>query len=150
MSGTYANLNYHIVFSTKDRNPFITAEIQPRLYEYIGGIIRKKRGVLFDIGGMKDHVHLLLRWRPKGDISDLLRDMKSRSSEWVHETFHNHQFFGWQEGYAAFSVSQSNCKAVSEYIVTQATHHQKMSFKKEYVGFLKVHEIEYDERFIWD
>jgi putative transposase len=87
MPGTYSQILLHIVFSTKHREPWITAEIAERLYPYIGGIVRAERGVLYDIGGIEDHVHMYLRWRPDGSVSDLMRTVKARSSKWVHETY---------------------------------------------------------------
>ena len=102
MPGTYSQLLLHIVFSTKGRAPWITPEVAERLYPYIGGIIRAERGVLYDIGGVEDHVHLYLRWRPDGSVSDLLRTVKARSSKWVHDTFPSLGAFAWQEGYSVF------------------------------------------------
>ena len=87
MPGTYSQLLLHIVFSTKGRTPWITAEVAERLYPYIGGIIRAEKGVLYDIGGVEDHIHLYLRWRPDGSVSDLMRTVKSRSSKWIHDEF---------------------------------------------------------------
>jgi putative transposase len=87
MPGTYSQILLHIVFSTKHREPWIMAEVAERLYPYMGGIVRAEKGVLYDIGGVEDHVHLYLRWRPDNSVSDLMRTVKSRSSKWVHETF---------------------------------------------------------------
>lgn len=90
MPGTYSQILLHVVHSTKQRRPYITADIQARLYEYVGGIIRAEKGTLYAIGGMPDHVYMLLRWRTDGAISDLMRAVKARSSRWVHETFPIH------------------------------------------------------------
>ena len=98
MSGTYSQLLLHFVFSTKTRKPWITPDIAERLYPYIGGIIRSEKGTLYDIGGVEDHVHLYLRWRTDGAISDLMRTVKSQSSKWIHETFPSLNNFAWQEG----------------------------------------------------
>ena len=105
MPGTYSKLLYHIVFSTKGRARLITPDIMPRLHEYLGGIVRSEMGVAYAIGGIGDHVHMLIRWRTDDALSNLMRDLKCNSSRWVHETFQNSQSFAWQEGYAAFSVS---------------------------------------------
>jgi len=150
MGGTFTNLHYHIVFSTKQRVELIKERLQPRLYEYMGGIIRKEGGVLCRIGGMPDHVHLLARLRPDVALSAFLRDLKSSSSGWVHRTFRDLYMFDWQDGYAAFSVSQSQIKKVDHYIAGQREHHLKRDFKKELIGLLKAHQIPYDERYIWD
>ena len=101
MAGTFTCLNYHIVFSTKDRKPLIDKAIQPRLYEYLGGIVRDEGGVLYQIGGMPDHVHLLTRLRPIRPLSEFLRDLKSHSTGWVKATLGTHRMFQWQEGYGA-------------------------------------------------
>jgi len=150
MPGTYTQLLYHIVFSTKHRAPWIKPEISTRLYPYIGGIIRAERGTLYDIGGVEDHVHLYLRWRADGSLSDLMRTVKARSSKWVHDTFPDLTDFAWQEGYSAFSVSKSQEEAVKHYIATQREHHAHESFQTELLRFLKAHGIEFDEKYIFD
>ncbi len=150
MPGTYSQLLYHTVFSTKTREPWIQPDIAPRLFAYIGGIIRAERGVLYDIGGVADHIHLYLRWRPDGAVSDLLRTVKSRSSKWVHEEFPALRAFEWQEGYSAFTVSKSQEAAVKKYIAGQEEHHKKEDFKSELLRILRAHEIEFDERYVFD
>ncbi|MBM3997880.1 MAG: IS200/IS605 family transposase, partial [Planctomycetes bacterium] len=137
MPGAYSQLLLHIVFSTKHRTPWITAEVAERLYPYIGGIIRAEKGVLYDIGGVEDHVHLYLRWRPDGSVSDLMRTVKARSSKWVHDTFVNLAAFAWQEGYGVFTVSKSQEDAVKKYIAGQAEHHRKEDFKSEFLRILR-------------
>lgn len=97
MPGTYSQLLLHVVFSTKGRTPWITPMVSERLYPYIGGINRSERGVLYDIGGVEDHVHLYLRWRPDGSVSDLMRTVKARSSKWIHEEFPDLGACAWQE-----------------------------------------------------
>ena len=112
MPGTYSQILLHIVFATKHRHPWLTAELTERLYPYIGGIIRAEKGVLFDIGGVEDHVHLYLRWRTDDSIANLMRTVKSRSSKWIHETFDELHAFAWQKGYSVFTVSKSQESAV--------------------------------------
>jgi putative transposase len=150
MPGTYSQLLYHTVFSTKAREPWITPDFAPRLYSYIGGIIRAERGILYDIGGVSDHIHLYLRWRPDGSVSDLMRTVKSRSSKWVHDEFPAMHAFEWQEGYSAFTVSKSQEGAVKRYIAAQEEHHKKEDFKSELLRILRAHEIEFDERYVFD
>src|SRR5262249_24465577 len=135
---------------TKHREATITPEIRDRLYDYIGGIIRGERGVLYAIGGMPEHVHLLVRRRPDVSDSILLRNLKSHSSLWVHQTFPAMEGFAWQEGYGAFSVSRSMKETVERYIANQEEHHRRRSFKEEFVEMLKAHDIEFDERYIWE
>jgi REP element-mobilizing transposase RayT len=150
MPGTYSQLLLHIVFSTKGRAPWITPEVAERLYSYIGGIIRAEKGVLYDIGGVEDHVHLYLRWRTDGSVSDLMRTVKARSSKWIHETFSALRDFAWQEGYSVFTVSKSQEPAVKRYIARQAQHHKKDNFKVELLKLLRAHGIEFDEKYVFD
>lgn len=150
MPGTYSQLLLHIVFSTKSRAPWLTAEVTDRLYPYIGGIVRVEKGMLYDIGGIEDHVHLYLRWRPDGSVSDLMRTVKSRTSKWLHDTFPALSTFAWQEGYSVFSVSKSQERAVKRYIAAQHEHHKKEDFKTELLRMLQLHEIEFDEQYVFD
>ncbi len=150
MPGTYSKLLYHLVFSTKGRANLIADTVRPRLHEYLGGIVRDEKGLAYQIGGTSNHVHLLVRWRTDVSVSTLLRDLKSHSSLWVHQTFPTMQGFAWQEGYGAFTVSQSQSEAVTKYITNQEQHHRTKTFEEEFISFLKAHEIEYDERYLWD
>ncbi len=150
MPGTYSQILLHIVFSTKARFPWITADIAERLYPYIGGIVRAEKGALYDIGGVEDHVHLYPRWRPDVAVSDLMRTVKARSSRWLHETFPALRDFAWQEGYSVFSVSKSQEVVVKRYIAGQAAHHRKEDFKSELLRLLRAHEMEIDERYVFE
>lgn len=150
MPGTYSQILLHVVFSTNGRTPSITAEVAERLYPYIGGIVRSEKGVLYDIGGFADHVHMYLRWRPDATISDLMRTVKSRSSKWVHDTFPALGAFAWQEGYSVFSVSKSQEGIVKNYIAGQREHHAKEDFKSELLRLLRAHGVEFEERFVFD
>jgi len=150
MSGTYSQILLHVVFSTKRREPWITSDVAERLYPYVGGIIRTEKGMLYDIGSIEDHVHLYLRWRPDGSVSDLMRTVKARSSKWVHDTFPTLGEFAWQEGYSVFSVSKSQEGAVRAYIAGQREHHRKEDFKSELLRMLRLHEVEFDERYVFD
>lgn len=122
--GTFTKLISHIVFSTKFRAPLITAEIQPRLYDYIGGVIRGSGGTLIEIGGIEDHVHVLALLPANRSVSEIVRDLKANSSRWANELELVRGRFEWQKGYSAFSVSESQVKAVKRYIQNQATHHR--------------------------
>lgn len=150
MAGTYSQIFLHAVFSTKHRTPWIDSSVSERLYPYIGGIIREEKGTLYEIGGVEDHVHLYLRWRTDRAISDLMRTVKARSSKWVHDEFPQLRAFAWQEGYAVFSVSKSQETAVKQYIANQAEHHRKTDFNSELLQLLRAHEIEFDERYVFD
>jgi REP element-mobilizing transposase RayT len=150
MPGSYSQILLHIDFSTKRREPWITHDVAERLYAYIGGIIRNEGGSLYAIGGVEDHVHLYLRWKPDGRVSDLMRVTKSRSTKWLHDTFPNLSMFAWQEGYAAFSVRKSHEEAVKQYIATQEAHHRKEDFRSELLRLLRAHAVEFDERYVFD
>jgi len=150
MPGTYSQILVHAVFSTKERTPWISAAIAKRLYPYLGGVIRAQKGVLYEIGGIADHVHLYFRWRPDMSISDLMRMLKSGSSKWLHDEFPSLGAFAWQEGYAAFSVSKSQEAAVKRYILGQQERHRKEDFKSELLRLLRAHEIDFDEAYVLD
>lgn len=137
------------MFSTKHREPLITPDLAPRLHGYLGGAVRGEGGLAIEIGGMTDHVHLLVKWRPDEAVSTLMRNMKGGSSRWVHETFPEHRAFAWQEGYGAFSVSESQVETVRAYIRNQAHHHRTRSFKEEFVVLLEAHGVAYDAGLIW-
>lgn len=150
MPGTYSQILLHIVFSTKRRQPWISPVVAERLYPYLGGIIRAEQGTLYTVGGVEDHVHLYLRWRPNAPISDLMRTVKARSSKWIHETFPLLTTFAWQEGYSVFSVSPSQEEVVKKYIDRQAEHHRKETFQTELLQLLRSHGIEFEEKYVFD
>ncbi|MFT3744337.1 MAG: IS200/IS605 family transposase [Pyrinomonadaceae bacterium] len=148
MAQSYTNLIYHIVFSTKDRKPLITADVKPRLYEYIGGTIRGLGGVMLAIGGVEDHGHVLAKLRPDKSVSDVLRDLKANSSGWMHDLFPDLKDFAWQRGYGAFTVSASQVEKVRQYISNQEEHHRKQDFREEFIGLLIKNGVEFDERYL--
>ena len=150
MPQSYVCLPTHIIFSTKHRLPMIQTEWEPRLYEYIGGILRKDGCVLLAAGGMADHLHLLISLGKERAIADLVRDIKANSSRWIHETFADQHAFAWQGGYGAFAVSHSNLDKVRLHIANQKEHHRKMTFQEELIAFLKRHGIGYDEQYVWN
>lgn len=149
MPQSYVNLLYHIVFSTTDREPLITAAHQSRLYEYIGGIVRNQGGIALAINGMADQVHLFAKLRQDKALSDMIRDFKAHSSGWLHKVFPELKDFTWQNGYGAFTISASQAGSVKRYIEQQQLRHQKRTFKDEFIGFLRANEIEFDERYLW-
>jgi hypothetical protein len=116
----------------------------------LGGIIRAEKGVLYDIGGVEDHVHLYLRWRPDESVSDLMRTVKARSSKWIHDAFPDLGAFAWQEGYSVFAVSKSQEEAVKKYIAAQHEHHKNEDFKSELLKLLRAHGVEFDEKYVFD
>ncbi|HJQ31610.1 MAG TPA: IS200/IS605 family transposase [Pyrinomonadaceae bacterium] len=149
MSQSYVNLLYHVVFSTKDREPLIVEAVQPRLYEYIGGIVRKHGGVPLAVNGTEDHLHLFAKLRQDVALSDLIRDLKASSSGWMHRVFPALKAFTWQHGYGAFTVSASQAGAVRRYVERQKVKHRGQGFEEEFVRFLRANGVEFDERYLW-
>lgn len=141
MPHTFTNLLVHVVFSTKDRQPMLDAELRSRLFPYMGGIVRELGGVALAINGPDDHVHALLTMPATVAIADLLRVVKTDSSRWVHEQWPRRRAFAWQTGYGAFSVSRSNTPEVERYIANQEEHHRNVSFQEEFLAFLRRHGI---------
>ncbi|MFH0794411.1 MAG: IS200/IS605 family transposase [bacterium] len=149
MAHTFSRLLYHIIFSTKKREPWLVGDLRPRLFAYMTGIVENHEGRVILINGIKDHLHILCELRAAHSPAEMVLTAKSNSSRWVHETFRR-SAFAWQEGYAAFSVCPSQLNKVREYIAKQEQHHKRRTFKEEYIEFLRKHEIEYDERFVFD
>src|SRR5262249_17795896 len=146
MPSTHTSLHFHIVFSTKDRFPFIKPEWEERLHEYLGGSIKTADGIPLAINGTEDHIHLLVGLRATHCLSDFVQDIKQTSSRWVHETI-GIKNFAWQPGYGAYTVSASSVDALTKYIANQKEHHRSKSFQEEYVEFLKKSGVKYDERY---
>ena len=126
----------------------ITTEYEIRLYDYIGGTLRQAGGICLELNGTEDHLHLLAKLRPTRAVSDVLRELKANASGWMHDVFPSLEDFSWQRGYGAFTVSQSSVEEVRRYIARQKEHHRKVSFREEFVHFLKANGIEYDERYV--
>jgi len=150
MPHTYTSQLLHCVFSTKERRPLISPELQSSLWPYIGGIARKNRMKALSIGGTEDHIHMLLSLPSTMSIAKAIQLIKGGSSKWIHDTYPKHYAFAWQEGYGAFSIGISDLKRTITYIETQQEHHRRRDFKQEFLSFLKKHEIEYDEQHIWN
>jgi REP element-mobilizing transposase RayT len=148
MSSTHLSLHRHVIFGTKHQRPLIAAEWRPRFHAYIGGAIRTLEVVPEAVGGVADHIHLLMGIRATHRLADVMRDIKRASSAWVHETIRDRQF-EWQDGYGAFSVSASMIEKVKNYIANQEEHHRKKTFQEEYVEFLKSSHVEYDTGYLW-
>jgi REP element-mobilizing transposase RayT len=148
MSSTHLSLHYHIVFSTKERRAFIDEPWRERLHAYLGGAVRAVEGVAEAVGGVGDHVHLLMGLRATHCLADVVRDIKTASSEWVHKEI-KQAVFSWQEGYGAFTVSASQLDVVKQYIAGQAEHHRRKSFQEEYLEMLVKSGIKFDEKYLW-
>lgn len=149
MGSSYTQLLFHVVFSTKERQSLITPQLQEELYKYIEGIVRGEGGSLVEIGGIHDHVHLAVRLKADMSLADIVRRIKANSSKWVNERPDQKIRFQWQEGYGAFTVSQSQLDKLLQYIRTQEEHHRKKTFQEELVEFLRKQKIDYREEYLW-
>jgi putative transposase len=150
MANTYTSIFYHIVFSTKNRENWIDAEIEDRVWAYIGGIARKHKCTAIQVGGIENHIHALVLSPPIYSPSQIAQFLKGDSSKWIHQEFPKLQKFGWQDGYSAFSVSKTIVPKVVEYIKNQREHHHGKSFEDEYLDLLRWHEIDkVDEKYIF-
>ena len=144
---TFLSLHYHIVFSTKDRFPFIDAGWRSRLHEYLGGTINGLGASSEGVGGTADHIHLLVSLKSTHCLADFMRELKKASSSWVRGEIGQSKF-GWQEGYGAFTVSPTACEAVKKYIRNQEEHHRTKTFREEFVEFLEQAGVEFDPRYL--
>jgi len=149
MGHAYTSLLFHCVFSTKDRCNSITPEIEPRLWAYIGGLARQHGFKALTVGGMEDHLHILLSLPSTVPIANAMREIKSGSSHWMRESCAQPDF-EWQEGYGAFSIGWAQVESTRAYIDGQKEHHRKRDFQSELIAFLKKHQVDYDPRYIWD
>ena len=152
MTKSFANVNIHLIFSTKDRTPFIRdAGFREQLHAWLGGVSRKNECAPILIGGVEDHVHMLCKLSRSLALADWVKELKQTSNVWARRILRPvNGKLAWQIGYGAFSVSESNVESVKDYIARQEEHHRKESFKDEFRAFLRKHRIEWDERYIWD
>ena len=150
MANTYSQLYTHLVFAVKGRQSLIHFDWKETLYKYIAGIISNQKQKLMIINGMPDHVHILIGIKPDKCISDLVRDIKSYSSKFINDQGFVNGRFEWQEGFGAFSVSQSQVSKLLLYIQNQELHHQTRSFQSEYLDFLKAYEIDFKPEYLFE
>jgi len=136
----------HVVFSTKERRKVIPTNMRERLWSYTAGICKHQKVFVHAVGGMEDHIHLLLQFPATVVISEAIKTIKANSSSWMSDEIGQ---FAWQQGYGAFSVSKSNMAAVMTYIQNQERHHRKMTFEEEFIAFLKQHGIEFDAKYVF-
>ncbi len=148
MTHSYRVHYFHLIWSTKERRPLIVPDVQTRLYSYIAAIVKNHSGKLLEIGGMTDHIHMLIELSNLDNFSYVVRDLKAASSLWIHKNFPDLDRFSWQEGYGSFSVSYSALEQVKKYIQNQEQHHTGMTFDEEYVKMLNLNNVKYDERFV--
>lgn len=149
MAHTYISNLAHCVFSTKERQKILTAEIQHNLFPFIGGIARQNGMRALSVGGVEDHVHILLSLPASIAIAKAVQLIKGGSSKWLNDNYFEPRAFAWQEGYGAFTISISHINETIAYIQNQKRHHAKKDFKQEFLAFLKKHEIDYEEQYVW-
>lgn len=149
MSGTFSQIYIQLVFAVKGRNCLISNLWEEELYKYITGIVRNKEQKMLAINGMPDHVHLFIGMKPSCCLSDLVREIKKSSNDFINEKKFTNFKFQWQEGYGAFSYSHSNLDNVIKYLMNQKEHHKRKSFKDEYLEFLQKFEIEFKDEYLF-
>jgi putative transposase len=146
MPSTHTSLRYHLIFATKNRDPIIAAPWRDELHSYLGGVTKGLGALPQGIGGVADHVHLLVSLKPTHCLSDFMRELKKSSSSWIRES--RAPAFHWQEGYSAFTVSASARDAVKDYIAGQEQHHRSKSFREELIDFLEKSGVAFEERYL--
>ena len=150
MSGTYSQIYLQTVFAVKGRESLISSNWEERLYRYITGIVQNNGQKMLAVNGMPDHIHFFIGMKPSCCLSDLVREIKKSSNEFIIENKFTKHKFSWQEGYGAFSYSHSQLDNVFQYIMNQKEHHKKKTFKEEYTGLLKKFNIEFEEKYLFD
>jgi putative transposase len=150
MPQSLSSILIHLIFSTKNREPFLTREIDAELYAYMASIFKAMKSPALIINGTSDHIHTLFALSRVVTIASLVEEVKTESSKWIKTKGRQFRNFHWQSGYGAFSIGQSQVPTVKRYITRQKQHHRRMSFQDEYRNFLKVYKVEYDERYVWD
>ena len=148
MPSTHLSLHYHLVFSTKDREPWLAPTPRHRVHEYLGGIIRGMRGVPHAVGGTGDHVQVLAGLGATRSLADVMRELKSDSSAWIHKRL-GLAGFAWQEGYGGFTVSAWQLEEVRTYVLQQEEHHRAAMFQEEYVVLLQRGLVEFEDKYLW-
>ncbi|WP_312075307.1 IS200/IS605 family transposase [Chryseobacterium sp.] len=150
MSQSLNKIYVHLIFSTKNRVPFLTDDIKDELFNYLGGVCKNLECNPLQVGGYKDHVHILCLLSKKMTLVKLLEEVKSSSSKWIKTKDEKFSNFYWQSGYGAFSVNPTETDLVKKYIQNQEEHHKVKNFQDEYRAFLKKYDVEYDEKYVWD
>ncbi len=150
MSQSLAKNLIHLVFSTKERSPSIVDAARVELHKYAGGILRDLDSPSLVMNSVKDHIHILFNLHRTKALSDVVMELKRGTSKWMKDQGPRHALFYWQAGFGAFSVSQSKVESVREYIAMQDEHHHERTFQDEFRDLLIRHEIEFDERYVWD
>jgi putative transposase len=150
MSGTFTQIYIQVVFAVRGRENILQMAWRDEVFKYISGIVKGKKQKPIIVNGVGDHVHLLIGLRPSISLSDLIRDVKNNSSNFINNGRMVKGTFSWQEGFGAFSYSHSQLNTVYQYILNQEEHHKRKTFREEYLNMLKEFGVEYDERFLFD
>lgn len=150
MPGTFSQVYIQVVFAVKGRENLISRSWKDELHKYMAGIIKAKEQKPIIINGMPDHIHAFIGLRPSMPISDIVRDIKNNSSNFINEKKFVNGKFSWQEGYGAFSYGHSQIEKVYSYILNQEEHHKKKTFREEYIDFLKKFEVQFDEKYLFE
>jgi REP element-mobilizing transposase RayT len=150
MPNTFSQVYVQIVFAVKYRRCLIDKSWRDELHKYICGVVNGNKQKVYAIGGVEDHIHILVRIKPSISISDLVRDIKSCSTKWINEMRFLKEKFAWQEGFDAFSYSDGHLDNVIRYINNQEQHHQKKKFRDEYLELLKEYQVEFDVKYVLD
>ena len=148
MPSSFTYVVIHYIFATKNREMMIDPDLRERLYPFVGGIVRNRGASLIAVGGMPDHIHMLVRMGPENSTAEIMRHAKSRSSEWVHKTFPPHQRFGWQDGCGAFSTNKDGVEAITRYIHNQELHHRDKLSLAEFTQYLDAHGLEFELKYL--
>ncbi len=149
MPNTYSKIFIQFIFAVQHRTALILPDFEEELYKYIGGIIRNQGQKLLAINGTKDHIHIFTGIEPSCRMADLMREVKGESSEFINKKGFLRNRFNWQEGYGAFSYGSLQKQDVINYVMNQKQHHRKVTFRDEYISFLKKFEVEYDEKYVF-
>ncbi|MFP5041365.1 IS200/IS605 family transposase [Parasediminibacterium sp. JCM 36343] len=150
MPNTFSQIYIQLVFAVQNRDALIDISWEERLYQYITGIVQHKGQKMIAINGTPNHIHIFIGIKPSSCISDLVREIKKSSNDFINENKLSRFRFNWQEGYGAFSYAHSQIDAVAKYVMAQKEHHKKITFKDEYIGFLQKFNIEFDEKYLFD
>lgn len=149
MAGTFSQIYIQVVFAVQNRECMIQSSWEEELYKYISGIVRNKEQKMLAINGMPDHIHFFIGMKPSCCLSDLVREIKKSSNDFIKEKRFSKFKFQWQEGYGAFSYSHSSLDNVIKYIMNQKEHHKKFTFREEYLDFLKKFEIDFKDEYLF-
>jgi putative transposase len=148
MPSTHLSLHYHFVFSTKNREPWLTATLRARVHDYLGGILRGLNAHSHRVGGVSDHVHILTGLDAMHRVADVMREIKSESSAWIRRELRIRNF-SWQEGYGGFTIGAPDIPKAQRYVFNQEAHHRKENFQSEYLAMLKLGLVKFDDRYLW-